>query len=61
MPALTLAPVLSFFTAFQRVHPSVPLRTLLRTLESALPLWFPRGRLETIADELAQIARFTTD
>ncbi|MFZ9682040.1 MAG: hypothetical protein ACO3DQ_02375 [Cephaloticoccus sp.] len=31
MPALTLAPVLSFFTAFQRVHPSVPLRTFLRT------------------------------
>ena len=36
MPALTLAPVLSFFSAFQRVHPSVPLRTFLRTTSRKL-------------------------
>ncbi|MCB1103805.1 MAG: alpha/beta hydrolase [Cephaloticoccus sp.] len=36
MPALTLAPVLSFFSAFQRVHPSVPLRTFLRTTSHKL-------------------------
>lgn len=36
MPALSLAPVLSFFAAFQRVSPVVPLRTFLRTTSDKL-------------------------
>lgn len=36
MPALNLAPVLSFFAAFQRVSPVVPLRTFLRTTSDKL-------------------------
>lgn len=36
MPALSLAPVLSFFAAFQRVSPVVPFRTFLRTTSDKL-------------------------
>lgn len=36
MPALSLAPVLSFFAACQRVSPVVPLRTFLRTTSNRL-------------------------
>jgi hypothetical protein len=31
MPALSLAPALSFFTAFSRISPAQPIRTLIRT------------------------------
>jgi hypothetical protein len=48
MPALSLAPVLSFFAAFQRVSPVVPLQTFLRTTSNRLRPSPPRPFTPTI-------------